>query len=164
MTDRPRPVPATQLTGACRYDPWRDLRENWPQVDLVVEPMQGDLLGVTRAGGRVIALRAGTSSGQQRCTLAHEIVHLERGLAHCGPWQNREELLVHSEVAARLIPVDLLAEAIRFLGGDGDAGGLALLLDVDRETLELRRRLLDRGERRQLGRQLARQRPLWAVA
>jgi hypothetical protein len=164
MTARPLPLAATPSPAASRYDPWRDLRENWPWVELVIEPMAGDLLGVTRAGGRVIALRAGTSAGQRRCTLAHEIVHLERGLAHCGPWQDREERLVHSEVALRLIPVDVLAEAIRLLGGDGDASALAVLLDVDLETLRLRQRLLDRGERRILCRRLARQRPLWAVA
>ncbi|MGX7681080.1 hypothetical protein ACSMXN_19500 [Jatrophihabitans sp. DSM 45814] len=147
-----------------RYDPWRDLRQNWPDVDLIVEPMEGDLLGEVRDGGRTIALRAGTSTGQRRCTLTHEIVHLERGLFECGPFEQREEQLVHAEVAHRLIPVDVLAEAIRFLGGDGDSGALALLLDVDSETLDLRRRLLDRLDRRAMRRVLSAQVALWSVA
>jgi hypothetical protein len=151
-------------TRSARYDPWRDLRRNWPEVELIVEPMAGDLLGEVRNGGHQIALRAGTSSGQRRCTLTHELIHLERGLLDCGPWQSREELLVHTEVARRLIPVDVLSEAIRFLGGDGDTAALALLLDVDSETLLLRRRLLDRTERRTERRSLAAQRPLWSVA
>jgi hypothetical protein len=151
-------------TRGARYDPWRDLRRNWPEVELIVEPMAGDLLGEVRDDGRQIALRAGTSSGQRRCTLTHELIHLERGLLDCGPWQSREELIVHAEVARRLIPIDMLSEAIRFLGGDGDAAALALLLDVDSETLLLRRRLLDRIERRTVRRSLAAQTPLWSVA
>jgi hypothetical protein len=147
-----------------RYDPWRDLHENWPEVEIVIEPMDGNLLGEVRDGGRLIALREGTSSGQRRCTLAHEIVHLERGLHDCGPWQGREEALVHAEVALRLIPIRPLADSIRILGGDDAPSALAQILDVDLETLQVRQRLLTSAERKDLRRWLGRQRDLWSVA
>ena len=68
------------------YDPWADLRQNWPDVKVVIEPMTDDLLGEVRDDGRLIALRADTSAAQRRCTLTHELVHLERGILDCGPW------------------------------------------------------------------------------
>jgi hypothetical protein len=145
------------------YDPWRDLQETWPDVAVVIEPMGGDLLGELR-DGRLIALRAGTSSAQRRCTLTHEIVHLERGLRDCGPWQEREEALVHAEAARRLISLDGLAAAVRSLGGEAPASVVAQCLDVDTDTLTTRLRTLRPAERTRLAELLLGQRELWAVA
>jgi len=136
MTASPHPLP---------YDPWQDLAVNWPEVDVVIEPMAGRLLGVLRYP--VIALRAGTSSAQRRCTLTHEIVHLERGTADCGPWAGREEVLVHREVARRLIPLPLLSSAVRGLGGPAQLTELAQALDVDLETAHCRLTMLTPAER-----------------
>ncbi len=147
-----------------RYDPWQDVRQNWPNVRVVIEPMHGDLLGEVRDGGTVIALRAGTSAAQRRCTLAHEIVHLERGLHDCGQWLYREELAVHLTAARRLITLGELIAAIRDLGNVEDRAALAQLLDVDSETLTLRLNVLDRDERRGLRRALVRSSPLWSLA
>jgi hypothetical protein len=133
-----------------RYDPWTDLAENWPEVDIVVRPMRGTLLGELRYP--VIALRAGTSSAQCRCTLTHEIVHLERGVTDCGPWAAREERRVDAEVAQRLLPVELLVSTVREGGGSGHPGALARLADVDLDTWLLRLRLLSRAERARLAR------------
>ncbi|MDQ2836720.1 MAG: ImmA/IrrE family metallo-endopeptidase [Actinomycetota bacterium] len=161
-------APTTQPPRARRnsapYDPWLDVRQNWPQVQVVIEVMAGDLLGEVRNGGSVIALRADTSAAQRRCTLTHELVHLERGIFNCGPWLQREELLVHATVATRLIPLDALISAIRDLGGPDDQAALAHWLDVDSETLALRLARLTTSERRRLRRGLARQSPLWSVA
>ena len=137
MTAAPGTIPS-------HYDPWRDLAVNWPEVEVVIEPMGGRLLGALRYP--VISLRAGTSAAQRRCTLAHEIVHLERGVADCGPWAGREELLVHREVARRLIPVPQLAAAVRDLGGHAALPELAHLLDVDTETARLRLEILTTAE------------------
>jgi hypothetical protein len=130
------------------YDPWTDLARRWPEVRVVEEPMPGRLLGELRYP--VIALRAGTSAAQRRCTLTHEIVHLERGTGECGPWAAREELLVHREVARRLVPPEALRAALREAGGDADLPALARLLDVDVETARVRLELLSAAERRQL--------------
>jgi hypothetical protein len=137
MTAAPQRLPA-------RYDPWHDLAVNWPEVDVVIEPMGGRLLGLLRYP--VIALRAGTSAAQRRCTLAHEIVHLERGVRDCGPWSGREELLVHREVARRLITLPDLAAAVRDLGGSAVLPELAQALDVDSETARLRLDMLSSEE------------------
>jgi hypothetical protein len=142
------------------YHPWRDLRDRWPEVEVRIEPLAGDLLGELRYP--VITLRAGTSSAQRRCTLTHELVHLERGVTACGRWAAREENLVHSEVARRLIPLPALAHAIHEAGGTSDTGLLAALLDVDTETLLLRLRLVSRSERIRI--RSAAVRELWSVA
>ncbi|MGI8666983.1 MAG: hypothetical protein ACR2N4_13265 [Jatrophihabitans sp.] len=149
---------------AGHYDPWLDVRLNWPRVRVVIEPMSGDLLGEVRDGGRTIALRAGTSGAQRRCTLTHEIVHLERGILDCGPWLQREELRVHSTAARRLLPLPALIAGIRDLGAAEDRAALAQLLDVDGETLSLRLTQLTAAERRSLRRALARQSQFWSVA
>ncbi|MFL6164004.1 MAG: ImmA/IrrE family metallo-endopeptidase [Jatrophihabitantaceae bacterium] len=147
-----------------RYDPWLDVRLNWPEVRVVIERMTGDLLGEVRDGGAVIALRAGTSAAQRRCTLAHEIVHLERGLHDCGQWLHREEFAVHLTAARRLITASDLVTAIRDLGGADDRGALAQALEVDTETLSMRLRTLDRAERLAVRRALTRCSPFWSVA
>lgn len=144
----PEPAPGG-THDSIGYDPWRDVAENWPEVDVVIEPMAGRLLGVVRYP--VIALRAGTSAAQRRCTLTHEIVHLERGVTECGPWAGREELLVHREAARRLIPLPVLTAAARELGTDGDLARLAQALAVDLETLRCRLDLLTPEELVQVG-------------
>ncbi|MDT4915996.1 MAG: hypothetical protein QOH89_696 [Pseudonocardiales bacterium] len=131
-----------------QYDPWHDLAVNWPEVDVRIEPMTGTLLGVLAYP--VILLRAGTSAAQRRCTLTHEIVHLERGIDDCGPWHEREEQQVHREVARRLIPVEALVAAVRSLGPGVDLGQLAQALDVDRETARIRLDLQSLAQRAQL--------------
>lgn len=146
------------------YDPWADVRLNWPAVRVVIEPMADDLLGEVRDEGLVIALRSGTSAAQRRCTLTHELVHLERGLHDCGPWSQREEVQVHTEAALRLIPLSQLIAAIRALGGVADPGATAHWLDVDSETLAVRLARVNSVERKALRRALARQVPLWSVA
>jgi hypothetical protein len=122
--------------------------------------MTGQLLGELRYP--VIALRAGTSAAQRRCTLAHELVHLERGVRDCGPWTAREETLVHAEAAQRLVgPIDL-ERALRELGGDADLAALAQLLDVDTQTARVRLGLLTPSERWRLRSRLPTD--LWQVA
>jgi hypothetical protein len=164
MTAYALPSAPTLCVPGSPYDPWHDVSQNWPHIQVVIERMTGDLLGEVRDGGCVIALRAGTSDAQRRCTLTHELVHLERGLLECGPWSQREELLVHDEVARRLVPLGALAAAIRTLGTAEDLPALAQALEVDSETLQLRFTRLERSERRLLRRSLALQAPLWDVA
>ncbi|HEV7193199.1 MAG TPA: ImmA/IrrE family metallo-endopeptidase [Jatrophihabitantaceae bacterium] len=142
-----------------RYDPWRDLRENWPHFHVVVEPMAGLLLGWIRAP--VIGLRAGTTSGQRRSTLAHEIVHLERGITDCGLWSAREERQVHAVAARRLVTIDELTRVVAELGGTHDLAALAGALEVDRETLRVRLRLLTAQEHAGIAERMSR---VWSAA
>jgi IrrE N-terminal-like domain len=138
-------MPPPRQPAALRYDPWQDLAANWPEIEVVVEPMRGQLLGILRYP--VVALRAGTSAAQRRCTLAHELVHLERGVRDCGPWAAREELLVQREVARRLVSTAALLDGVRDVGAQGRIPALARALDVDSETARLRLELLTPAER-----------------
>jgi hypothetical protein len=155
--------PCPQSAARDHYDPWEHLRRSWPAVTVVQEPMTGDLLGELR-GASTIALRADTSSAQRRCTLAHEIVHLERGVVDCGPWLGREESLVHLTASRRLIGLAELARALRDLGGPDDRAALAQLLEVDSETLQLRLARLTTAERRGLHSSLRASALLWSLA
>lgn len=129
-----------------RYNPWRDLRDNWPHIAVWIVPMSGRLLGELDYPN--IYLRAGTTAAQRRSTLTHELVHLERGIYDCGPLTSREERLVHAEAARRLVTTDQLARVVR--AGVRDAGALAAALEVDRETLRVRLGLLSDADRRRL--------------
>ncbi|MGI8879727.1 MAG: ImmA/IrrE family metallo-endopeptidase [Jatrophihabitans sp.] len=135
-----------QQSSPCRYNPWRDLADNWPDVHVSIEPLPGALLGQVQPGARRIVLRSGTSTAQRRCTLAHEIVHLERGLDCIGTDPDpSEELAVHRAAARRLIGVDLLIDAVRQAGEDERP--LAAELQVDRFTLRVRLAALTSAER-----------------
>lgn len=154
MTNCPPPGPHLP------YDPWRDVDENWPELEIRHAPLGGDLLGLLDYP--VITLRAGTSAAQRRCTLTHELVHLERGVRDCGPWSHREELHVHAEVARRLISTPMLIRAVHELAGTGDPSAVAAALDVDLDTLRLRLALTTGDERRAI--RTASVLDLWSVA
>jgi hypothetical protein len=143
-----------------RYDPWHHLIRAWPEVEVVLEPMSGTLLGELRYP--TIALRADSSAAQQRCTLAHELVHLERGGGGHDPWMAREEIAVHAEAARRLVGLADLERALRELGGDTDLPALARLLDVDLHTAVTRLGLLAPRERHWVRSRLRGE--LWSVA
>lgn len=155
-----RPIPA--------YNPWHHLQAHWPRAEVSIEPLPGDLLGLTRFPPLHIALSSYSSPAQRRCTLAHEIVHLERDPIRGDDadqplgWSPREERRVHAVAATRLIHADALVAAIRDLGGNDDRAALSALLDVDTETLQVRLALLDPHERAAIWQQVGTE--LWAVA
>jgi hypothetical protein len=117
------------------YDPWQDLHDNWPEVQVVLAPLPGRLLGELRYP--LIRLRAASSAAQRRCTLTHELLHLERGVRECGPWAAREERIIEAETARRLLPLQSLIAALRWLGAE-DHGAVAAALDVDTQILRAR--------------------------
>jgi Zn-dependent peptidase ImmA (M78 family) len=134
--------------------------DNWPEVVVRVEPLPGRLLG--ELCYPIIALAADSSPAQRRCTLVHEIVHLERGVRDCGPWLAREEYYVDRVVALRLLPLDVLAPAIRDAGGVEDLTEIARQLDVDTQTLAMRLSLLTSADRARV--RTYRMREIWSVA
>jgi hypothetical protein len=164
MTASRRDTAPRHLPDDRPYDPWLDLRERWPHLQVVVEPMAGRLLGELRYP--VIALRAGTTAAQRRCTLTHEIVHLERGIRDCGPWTDREERHVHDEVARRLVSTNQLVRAVRDIGGiqggPADVLRLAQVLDVARQTMGIRLGQVTPRERARI--RALRLREVWSVA
>lgn len=154
------PTAAAQASSGDSYDPWRQLATDWPEIEVRHEPLTGRLLGELRYP--VIVLRRDSSPAQQRCTLAHELVHLERGILDCGPWLDREERTVELVAARRLITPRQLVTAVRELGDDADLRRLAVALEVDRQTLRTRLDALSRAERRQLNGRSSRR--SWHVA
>lgn len=87
---------------------------------------------------------------EERCTLAHELVHAERG--PFPRWATaREEAAVNAEAARRLIPLDALGEALAWSLHPTVA---AEELDVDPPTLEALLRNLAAAEVEALRRRL----------
>ena len=148
-------------TRHSRYNPWRDLRDNWPHVQVVLEPLPERVLGLIRCDGMQVVIDSSLPRRQARCVLAHEIVHLERGLTHClGEWRAEEERVVHDLAARRLITLTQLAAAMVQVGDD--EARLVTELEVDKATLALRRAMLTSTEQLTIGKFLD-DRDVWLV-
>ena len=106
--------------------------------------------GACRWSRKSILLDIRLSRVEQRCTLAHELVHAERGpFPH---WlTTREESIVDAKAARRLIPLDALGEALAWSLHPTVA---AEELDVDPPTLEALLRDLAAAEVEALRRRL----------
>lgn len=103
---RESPVPAPI------YHPWRVLRSDWPHVvvehtDELPPGRRADTNGVDeiRMRGRLLQV-------ERRCSLTHELVHLEHG--HTGACTPAHEAEVNLEAARRLIPWERLLDAVRW--------------------------------------------------
>jgi hypothetical protein len=133
-----------------RYDPWQHARE----LELTVEirPIADGDWGYYDHRRRRVAIRADLCEYERRCTLAHEIVHAERG-DRCN-LAELDELWVHVEAAYRLIPIAALAAAVVQWGEDQHRLGDELW--VDRHTLQVRLEHLHPSERAVVRRALAR--------
>ncbi|WP_256970899.1 ImmA/IrrE family metallo-endopeptidase [Cellulomonas iranensis] len=122
--------------------PWRRLRA-MPHVRLVWRRLPG-VLGLTD-GRSVVVLHPDQSQAQRRCTLAHELAHIELGhVGGCTPAQERE---VRALVARRLVPDDALLAAWRWTRHPRE---LADELGVDVATVLDRLAGLDEAERARL--------------
>ena len=98
-----------------------------------------------RVDGHTITLHPLLTQAERRSTLAHELVHLERGQPPDWAWP-REEIIVEEIAARRLVDLDDLADAI--VWHDGHAhDGMAEDLWVDRAILLARIGSLDDEER-----------------
>lgn len=105
--------------------------------------------GVYDVATHTVWLERRLTQRERRCTLEHELVHAERGDAPLAdPVANaKQEQLVHREAARRLIPVEHLADALRWAI---EARELAECLDVDLPTLQARLDALNTAEREHL--------------
>lgn len=129
-----------------QYDPWAHLAA---QVDITLHWRHQRPCGLYRHQTRTIALRRGLTQAQARCTLAHELIHAERGdVALTESALNaRQELIVEREAARRLISLEALADAVRWSCHPAD---VAEVLHVDAGTLRARLAGLTEAERRVL--------------
>jgi len=119
-----------------------ELPDGWT---LTYRPLPGRLLGETVWPARTITIDPRIPPAASRCTLCHELVHVERGPAPADPvLQAREELAVEKESARRLIPIRALGEV---LAESTQLGYAAELLHVDPDLLTVRLNHLHPAER-----------------
>lgn len=93
------------------WDPWEALDASG--IELVFASL-GALRGMWQRDrhGDVIVLDHGLDRRAQRCVLAHELIHAERGIGHgaaTAATMQREEEWTRREVARRLVPPPQLA-------------------------------------------------------
>jgi hypothetical protein len=120
------------------WNPWRSLRDR-DEVDLWFAPLDGCRgLWVRSAGRDAIYLEETLDRRQRREVLAHELVHVERGLGHpdVSPLLTaKDEASVWREALRRLAPAEVLAD-LRRRADDGDPitiGDLADELDLSED-------------------------------
>lgn len=123
-----------------RWHPWRHAGEHHPEVLINTQVELPDKVWGLQAGKRIWLCRK-LDQVRRRCTLTHEIVHLERGPVPEEPVARaREELAVSIEASRRLIPLPDLIDALKWTR---DPVELADCLWVDHPTLKIRMNCLD---------------------
>lgn len=91
------------------YHPWRELRGR-PEIDVQWAALPLDVSALVE--GTSITIDSRLTQVQRRCSLLHELLHVERGVPH--GVDEREESLVEQEVARRLVPLEQLVDALRW--------------------------------------------------
>lgn len=147
MTDPVMP-PTSYAPLATRWNPWRALVEEHPDYQVISDyELPGSICGLTSFPKKRIWLCKLLSDVQRECTLAHELVHIERGMLPEDRLEAiAEERAVEEIAARRMIPTrDLLHVAVT--RPSSTSAAWAALLRVDRQTLHVRLRTLKTGER-----------------
>jgi hypothetical protein len=133
------------------WNPWRHIGENYPHITVIRHhELPGTLWGLQFANQIWLCRRL--DQARRRCTLAHEIVHLERGPVPVDAvGLAKEERIVSQLAAQRLIPLTDLVDALRWTR---EPNQLAEVLWVDVPTLRARMESLDPIEVAQLENEL----------
>lgn len=120
------------------------------RLDLAWLP--GDLVGITNHRSKTVTIDKRLLQAERRCTIAHELEHIERGPMPADPaLVAREEEAIDRAVARRLIAVRHLGEALAW---SRDLHEAADELWVDVPTLKARLRGLHPAERAYLRKRL----------
>lgn len=95
------------------YDPSRDLEARYRGWRVIERPLRG-AYGVMLYRRRLIIVDSEASPAERDCTIAHEVVHLDRG-DRCTMGSDlvdqRRELAVIRETARRMLCVERVAQA-----------------------------------------------------
>ncbi|MGB3699516.1 MAG: ImmA/IrrE family metallo-endopeptidase [Gordonia sp. (in: high G+C Gram-positive bacteria)] len=137
------------------YDPWRHADTELPHVTIHERAdLPPGLLGLT--DGASIWLSRRLTAAARTCTLAHEIMHIERGPTPDIVWlADREHRIIDRAVARRLIDLDTFVDVLAERDGMIDRG-VADTLHVDWPTLLHFVDALTPGERAMIDAELAR--------
>lgn len=149
MTDLALSDPALNLSAMTLPHPWRRLRE---LAHVTLEWHEGGRMGVAHHGSQTVSLRRGMTYEERRCTLLHELLHLDNGPQPFG-LKAKEEEAVRRETARVMLPdIRAVGEAIAWAHTPMEA---AEELGVDLYVLRKRLRHLHPSERGYLERRLA---------
>lgn len=117
------------------YNPGRDAAQRYPQWRIVRRPLHGTCYGFTVHRRQLIVIDTECSRAEWNSTVAHELVHLDRGdrcTLSSPVIDERRERAVWTETARRLVdPEDVL----RHWHFGMHPAELAAALDVDLDTL-----------------------------
>jgi predicted thioesterase len=133
------------------WDPWAALRDR-ANIRLAWAHLPDGLHGLAdhdHPTGWVVTLGAHLDRIGRRCTLAHELVHVERGIVTATvATMEREEAIVRAETARRLVPLEQLAETVQAMVSVGqgvEARHVAEFYDVTIPVASEALRLLTNG-------------------
>lgn len=143
------PAPTVPAMHVQQPHPWRWLR-NLPHVDL--QWHDGGVMGEADHEAQTVSLRRGLSYEERRCTLLHELLHLERGPALTTTCDRDEDAVRRTTARLMLPSVRQLGEALAWAHDEREA---ADELAVDVGVLRDRLRWLHPSERHYLTRRLA---------
>lgn len=122
------------------YHPWRELRSR-EHVELTWESLPPGIRGITD-GTSAIVLEHRQLQVERRCTLAHELAHIDLG--HTTETTVQEETTARRYAAQKLIEWDALVDVFKWAHNAHEA---ADELWVTPEVLEDRLRFLHPNER-----------------
>lgn len=111
--------------------PWSRLRN---AAHIRLRWHHGGPMGWCRHSTQEVSIRKDLTQAERRSTLAHELIHLDRGPAIKG-FEEQEEKAVCEEAARWLIPLDKLVDALVWAFDDEE---VADLLWVDLDTVQTR--------------------------
>jgi hypothetical protein len=95
-----------------RWHPWRTAAALG--LDVYVQRLPDDAMGWWDPDGATVYIDSRCTQAERRSTLAHELVHAERGDEPCatGWHEHKQERAVDAEAARRLIPLGDLVDAL----------------------------------------------------
>jgi len=119
-------VAASSVAGMIH--PWRRLRA---LTDVTLLWHDDGPMGETDFEAGTISIRRGLTWEERRCTVLHEVLHVERGPVP-GGLADREELRVQKETARLMLPsVKAIGDAYAWAQGDDEGAAAELGVDVD---------------------------------